>query len=151
MKILPKRAEAGTSLIEVVVATGILAIMAAGILNSYGYGFFVTKLVRENQRATQIMLEKVEIIRLYNWDQVNTAGFIPNTFTDVYDPQAPAGQQGITYNGTVTIGAYPGSSGYGDKIRQVVVTVSWNTDGRVPHSRTLATLIAQDGEQNYVW
>ncbi len=74
-------------------AIALLGVMASGIFGSFRYGFFALQLVRENQRATQILLEKVETLRLYSWDQVNTPGFIPtNLPTEYYDPQAPTGQ-----------------------------------------------------------
>ena len=73
------------TLVEVVMAVALLGIMTSGIFGSFRYGFFTLQLVRENQRATQIILEKVETIRLYNWDQVNLNGFIPTTpFTCVF-------------------------------------------------------------------
>jgi type II secretory pathway pseudopilin PulG len=146
-----RKSQDGFSLVEVVVATGILIIMVAGLLNSFGYGFFIAQNVRENQRATQIILEKVEIIRLYSWDQVNTPGFIPTTFTDVYDPQSAAAP-GITYTGTHAITPYPGGGvGYSANVKQLVVTLQWTTGNKIPHTRTLATLIAKDGIQNYVF
>jgi type II secretory pathway pseudopilin PulG len=82
IRIASKPQAAGT-LVETIVAITILVIMAAGILNSFGYGFFVTQVVRENQRATQIILEKFETFRLYSWSQVNSNGFIPPTFSEV--------------------------------------------------------------------
>ena len=69
-----------STLVEVVVAVGILAILGAGIVGSFKYGFFMMDMVRQNQRATQIMLAKAETIRLYRWDQVLSNGFIPATF-----------------------------------------------------------------------
>ena len=93
--------EQGTSLVDVLMAVAIIAIMCTGLVGSLTYGFFVMGNARENQRATQVMLETLESVRLYNWDQVHSNGFIPTTFTNVYDPQAPAGQQGIIYYGTL--------------------------------------------------
>src|SRR5690348_10957125 len=100
---LSRKVEAAGTLVEVIVATVIIAIAAAGIIGSINYGMFVTQLARENARATQIMLEKVESIRLYNWSQVTNSGFVPATFVDVYDPQAPTNYQGAIYNGTMTV------------------------------------------------
>ena len=144
--------EAATTLAEVVMATAILGIMAAGIIGVFNYGFLSLRLVRENQRATQIMLEKVETIRLYNWDQVNSNGFIPTTFTDTYNPQGPTNAQGVVYHGTVTITNLPGDAvSYGTNMRELIVTLQWSTDGDIDHNRTLATCIAKDGIQNYVY
>jgi type II secretory pathway pseudopilin PulG len=139
------------TLVDVVLAVAVLGIMASGIFGSFQYGFFTLQLVRENQRATQIILEKVETIRLYSWDQVtSTNGFIPATFPDVYDPQAPAGAQGTSYNGTVTIAPCPLSSSYAADLRQLTVTLSWTTRD-IPHTRSVTTYIAKDGIQNYVF
>src|SRR4051812_44355770 len=89
----------GTTLVDVIMAVAIIAVMAAGIVGALSYGFFTMGIVRENQRATQIMLETLETVRLYNWSQVNSNGFIPTTYTDVYDPQSAPGAQGLTYYG----------------------------------------------------
>lgn len=146
-----RKSQAGLTLVELVVATAILLTTVAGVMGCVSYAFFVTQIVRENQRATQIVLEKAEILRLYTWDQVNTPGFIPATFTDVYNPQS-TDSQGTTYNGTLTIMPYPGGAAdYTTNVKQLVITLQWTTGDRVPHTRTLATLIAKDGIQNYAF
>ena len=151
-----KQSESGVTLVDVIMAIALLGVMASGIFGSFRYGFFTLQLARENQRATQILLEKVETIRLYSWDQVNPPGrSIPYTFplNAVYDPQAPSGAQGTTYNGTVTVSnCSSGSIGssYSANMRQVTVTLHWTT-GTIPHTRSLATYIAKDGLQNYVY
>ncbi|HMP82189.1 MAG TPA: hypothetical protein PKA41_05715 [Verrucomicrobiota bacterium] len=135
---------------ELVVCGTILAITVIGVMGAFAGGFRTINMARENQRATQVMLEKAETIRLYNWDQVNTAGFIPSTFTNVYDPQAPVGKQGCTYYGTVTVGPFPSHTSYAPNIRLLTITLDWQTDG-VSRSRKFVTLIAKDGLQNYVY
>ena len=146
-----KQSESGTTLSEVLIATGILGLSIAGILAAIFSGFFIVERVRENQRATQIMLEKVETIRLYNWSQVNSTGFIPTTFTAPYDPQKPAGQQGLTYRGSFTIAPFPHATNYKDNMRMVTVTLSWTSARNLARSRTFSTYIAEDGVQNYVY
>ena len=152
MKIrLANKTEAATTLVEVVIALMILLMTIVGLLGCFSYGFFAMQLARENQRATQILLEKVETLRLYSWDQVNSNGFIPTTFTDVYDPQAPAGSQGVVYNGTFTLSNFPAVVSYSDNLRQVVVHVDWTNTHKLSRSRTITTLVARDGLQNYVY
>ncbi len=139
------------TLVDVIMAIAMLGIMASGIFGSFRYGFFTLQLLRENQRATQILLEKVETLRLYSWDQVNTPGFIPSTLEpEYYDPQAPAGAQGTVYNGQVEVSPCPIVSSYGAHLRQVKVTLTWMTRD-IPHTRSLTTYIAKDGIQNYVY
>ena len=147
-----RRPESGMSLVDVIMAVALLGVMAGGIFGSFRYGFFSLQLLRENQRATQILLEKVETIRLYSWDQVNTPGFIPtNLPTEYYDPQAPAGAQGVAYNGTLSAPTnVPFSTSYSANLRQLTITLNWTT-GNIPHTRRLTTYIAKDGLQNYVY
>jgi len=142
----------GTTLVDVVISVAIIAIMCAGMVGALTYGFFTMGLARENQRGTQLMLETGETIRLYNWDQVNSNGFIPNTFTGVYDPQAPAGQQGIIYYGTINIGTanVSGNPDINSRMRLMTITLTWTNRG-LSHFRTNATLIGEDGIQNYVY
>ena len=80
-----KRPEQAHTLIELLVAICILGITAGGVINGINYGLFMMGVARENQRATQILLEKTETIRLYNWSEVSSNGFIPATFTNVYE------------------------------------------------------------------
>jgi hypothetical protein len=148
--LLPRKSESGVTLVDVVMAIGVLGVMASGIFGCFRYGFFTLQLVRENQRATQVILEKVETIRLYSWDQVNSNGFIPATFSDSYDPDGSANNRGVVYNGTVTVAPYSAASSYAANLRQLTVTLSWTTRD-VRHSRSLTTYIAKDGIQNYVY
>ena len=142
--------ESGFSLVDVVMAVAVLGIMAGGIFGSFRYGFFTLQLVRENQRATQILLEHVETIRLYSWDQINSNGFVPLTFTNVYDPQGASGSQGVTYSGNLSIDPCALTSSYAVNLRQLTVTLNWNTRN-IPHTRSLTTYISKDGIQNYVY
>lgn len=141
----------GATLVEVVMATAILGVVAAGIMGCFSLSFLSLQLARENQRATQILLEKVETIRLYSWDQVNSPGFVPATFTDYYNPNARSGAQGTAYSGTMTVGSVPFSTSYSTNLRQLTVTLEWATRDKLRHTRTLSTLIARDGLQNYVY
>jgi hypothetical protein len=149
---LSKKLQAGGTLAEVVTSVAIVAITAGGVLGSLSYGFFVMELARQNQRATQILLEKAETIRLYNWSQVTNAGFIPTAFTNTYDPQAAVGAQGVTYRGTLAITNTPflDAASYRANMRQLTITVNWQTKA-IAHTRTLTTYVAMDGIQNYVY
>lgn len=130
----------------------IVAVGAAALMSSIGYGFKSIQRIRENQRATQIMLEKAETLRLYSWDQVNSAGFIPSSFVATYDGDAPGSNYtGTLYYGTVSIGTFPSTwVSYKDKMRQLTLTLRWTTQG-ITRTRVLTTFIAKDGIQNYVY
>jgi len=148
-----KSATTGTSgytLAEILICVLIINIGAAGLMGCFKYAFFVTRLFRENQRATPVMLERAEAIRLCSWDQVRTTGFIPPTFTDYFDPTATNSSVGIVYTGTVAIASFPYNTTYKDNMRQLTLTVKWTSDS-IHRARTNITYIAKDGIQNYVY
>lgn len=145
------RHAAGFSLAEVVFAILIVAVGSAGLMSCFGYAFKAIQLVRENQRATQIIMEKAETLRLYSWDQVGTSGFIPATFTATYDGvTASSNYSGTIYNGNVSIGNFPYGTSYAGKLKSVNITLSW-TSKNIARTRALTTYIAKDGIQNYVY
>ena len=120
--------------------------------------FAITQQSRENLRATQIMLERLEGIRLYNWNQLCYSNMIPPNFTTYYYPFATNSQSlGIQYNGTVTIApaALNPPATYGDSMRMVTVVVTWTNkvSGNTPlvHTRRMTTYSAKNGVQNYVF
>ncbi|MEY2429369.1 MAG: hypothetical protein QOJ40_2254 [Verrucomicrobiota bacterium] len=145
-----KRFQAATTLVDVILAVGIIAIMAGGMVGSITYGFYVMQMARENQRATQIILERIEAIRLYNWSQVTDPTFIPSTFIDVYDPQAASNAQGVIYYGTLTKSGVPFTNSYSANMVQLTLGLTWRTRN-ITRSRSLTTYIAKDGIQNYVY
>src|SRR5690349_2810979 len=148
---LSRKSQKGGTLVETVVAVAILAVMGGGIISSINYGMFMMRLARENARATQIMLEKLETIRLYSWTEVTNSGFVPTTFTDVYDPQGATNLQGAVYNGTMTISNVNFAASYATNMRQFTVTLQWVTAGRINHNRSMSTYVSKDGLQNYVY
>ena len=144
-----RRKLAGFSMIEVTIGMGVIGTTCAALLTGITTGFFTMRMARENLRATQIILEKVETIRLYSWDQINTAGFIPATFTEVYDPTR-TNSTGLTYNGTMTIAAAPITNSYSGDMRMLTVNLSWST-GYIQRTRQFSTFISRNGLQNYVY
>ena len=99
------------------------------------------------------MLERLEGVRLYNWNQLIYSNMIPANFTSYYYPLASNGEsKGIVYYGTMAItnaGLNPWAT-YTDRMRTVKVTISW-TNANVPRSRTMSTFVGKNGIQNYVY
>src|SRR5262250_322490 len=110
---------AGFSLVEVTVGMAVVGTSVVALFSGFTTGFFTMQMARENLRATQIMLEKTETLRLYNWDQVNDPGFVKTNFVSPYDPTATNLLTGIVYNGTVTISAAPVPTSYSNDMRMV--------------------------------
>src|SRR5688500_14528659 len=125
---------AGFSIIEATIGMGIVGTTIATLFSGFTSGFFTMQMARENLRATQIMLERVETIRLYSWDQVTTAGYITPTFTAPYDPEAAEGQQGLVYTGSIQIVPCDVPSSYAADMRKVIVQLNWKT-GKLQRTR----------------
>ena len=70
------KAAAGSSaftLVEVIVAVSVMAIMIVGFYLGFSQGFAVIQVTRENLRAAQILEEKMETIRLFTRNLLNEA------------------------------------------------------------------------------
>src|ERR1051325_10953688 len=93
------------TLAELMVACAILAIMVVSLFGGISFGFSNITIARQNLRATQIALEKMEIVRMYSWEQVNSNGFVPRTFTAPCFPVTNGGDTngGVVYYGTIII------------------------------------------------
>src|SRR3989454_511966 len=144
-----RRLMAAFSLVEVTISLGVIGTVAGAMLTGITGGFFTMKMARENLRATQIMLEKVETIRLYTWDQINTPGFIPSSFTNRYDPNSTG--QGLSYIGTIAIDPVPFNTvTYSGNMKQITVTLNWTT-GQLPRTRSFTTYVAKNGLQSYIY
>jgi type II secretory pathway pseudopilin PulG len=144
------RARSAFSLVEATVSMGVLGTVVVALFSGFTTGFFTMQLARENLRATQILLEKMETIRLYSWDQINTPGFIPTTFNAPYDPQAQQGSRGLTYAGTMIITNAPIGSSYAGDMKLIKVSLQWKT-GNLSRTREFSSLISRYGMQDYIY
>jgi uncharacterized protein (TIGR02598 family) len=140
----------GFSLVEVVMAMVILGISVVALLSGVTSGMLTMQMAQENLRATQIMVERTETLRLYNWDQLTTPGFIQTSFTERYDPNTTNSGAGTTYTGTVTIAPVPMSAAYSAEMKQVTVSLNWTTSG-INRNRSFTTYVARNGLQNYIF
>jgi hypothetical protein len=115
-------------------------------------GFAIIQTARENLRATQVLQEKMETMRVYNWDQVTTPGFIPSSFTEPFYAVGDNDNGGFNYEGQVIVtNAFPlGSVTYSDDLRWVIVQVQWQS-GNITRRREMRTLVSQFGLHSYVY
>lgn len=141
----------GFSLVEVVMAMVILGLTVVALLSGVTSGMLTMRMAQENLRATQIMVERTETLRLYTWDQLVTVGFIQTSFTERYDPNNTNNSgAGLIYAGTVSIAPVPMATAYSDEMKQVTVSLNWTTSG-INRSRSYTTFVARNGLQNYIY
>ena len=137
------------SLIETMMAVVVVGTVFFALYSGISFGFATIGFSREELRATQILAEKMETIRLYNWTQVNSNGFIPASFTAPFDTTTN-GSGGITYTGTVMIATPPMTEAYSNDLRLVTVQVQWRS-ARVLRQRSMSTLVSRYGLQSYIY
>jgi prepilin-type N-terminal cleavage/methylation domain-containing protein len=147
------------SLIEVMTSMVVVGIAATALYAGMAHCTSATKNARQNLRATQVIVEKMEVIRLLTWDQLTTNNVLPTTFTEAYATIIEAHKKktnvfdgGLTYYGTITIlppletqllGTYT------NDLRIVQVQVAWTNQG-MPHSRKVTSYVSRYGIQNYI-
>jgi len=131
------------------VGVAIVGIVFTSLLSGFSAGFAMIQWSREDGRATQILLEKLEQVRLFNWDQITTNG-LPATFTALYDPMSQSTNpgEGLIYTGTVTVAAAPLTESYSSDLRLITITLDWESN-RTPRHREISTLSAKNGLSQY--
>src|SRR5262245_43304269 len=75
----------GFTLVETVIAVLAGAVMLVALYASFTLGYGVMRVTREDTRATQILLQKMEAIRLSPYDTVADPSSFPTNATAYYD------------------------------------------------------------------
>ena len=150
---IKKRTRNAFTLAEVLVALSIVAVLFGSLYVGLGSGMAVTRAGREDLRATQILMEKIESVRLCSWSQLVYSNWVPSTFTTYYNPVTTSGQPsaGVVYTGSMVItnAVLNPSASYGTNLRAVTVTLNWNS-ANVAHTRTVTTYVSRYGLGSYV-
>jgi len=148
----------GATLMETVVATLVIGMLFVALYAGITAGIRMLQQSRENLRATQILVEKMEGIRLFNWDQINSNSFVPTQFTQAYYsapgtnklPSASS-DMGIIYTGRVAITDVPFTTVYTPEMKMIVVELTWTSAMNLPRKRTIRSFVSQYGLQNYIY
>src|SRR6476619_3846588 len=74
------------TLMEVVVGMFVVGIVIVSLYTALTFGVRMVQLSRENLRATEILTEKMDMLRVYNWDQILSATEIPREFDAYFEP-----------------------------------------------------------------
>jgi prepilin-type N-terminal cleavage/methylation domain-containing protein len=147
--ILRTAGEEAFTLVEVMVSLVILVAVFSGFYLCLSEGFATAKASRESLRASDLLQQQMEIIRLYTWSQINSNGFIPATFTATLDPKDTSSNAQV-YTGQIIITNAPMSESYSNDHRLVTVTLTWGSGG-VQRKRQMSTLVSQYGLHNYYY
>ena len=137
---------------EVMVGVSIIAVMFVTLYLGFTQGFGVVQASRENLRATQILQQYSELIRLYTWDQLTNGQTIPHPYTTnwTFYPLGAPGSQGVTYTGNMSIDSSDMTEDYVADTRKVTITLTWKS-GNVQRQRQMTTMVSRYGLHNYIY
>jgi prepilin-type N-terminal cleavage/methylation domain-containing protein len=129
----------GFTLIEVLVAAVILGFALGSVLTISSHAFVYLNDIRRTARSSQVLQQKIEDIRLWNWSQLQSA---PLTFSDT--------NIGVNYQGWITTNSYDTYLG-STTVMRVTLFVTWTNSNRRPMTNTLSTLISNGGLNKYIF
>ncbi len=134
---------------EVMVAVVVMLATFGGFYLGFTQGFAMIQAARENLRATQILQEKSETIRLFTWKDVVAAISATYVTTNYFYPLADSSSKGVAYRIERTVGNAPMSESYSNDVKLVSFTIKW-TSGNLLRQRQMQTFVAQYGLHNYI-
>lgn len=126
---------------------GVVAILIIALYNAIASSANMVRSCQENETVTQILSDKLDTIRLYNWTQIESGSFVPNKFIVGIDPSVSNSMP--YYTGTITIAQAPLTEVYRSNLLQVTVSVDW-VSGERPQNRSMTTFVAKYGLQTYI-
>lgn len=144
----------GFSLVEAVVGMALLGLVCMALFSGVCNSTFSVQLTRENLRATQVMAEKLDTIRLYSWKQLTNETYIRQDFSAALhapDPLSPpTNAPSAFYEGSIYIEPAPIFEVYNKDLRLVTVELKWKT-GELPRQRRMSTLVSRYGTYKYIY
>ena len=141
---------------EVLCSIVIASISIAALFAAFSNGYTILRVTRDDLRATQILTQKTEAVRLLTWQELSNC---PTAFQDYfYPPGVTNGTQGTVFYVTITPFGdptnIPNSVSYRTNIHLITINVAW-TNGInqkvVAHHRLTQTMLANDGMQTYIY
>ena len=148
----PQQSRSGFTLVETLIGSVMTVIVFGALLVAIAHGFGVMHASSENNRATQILLDRMEGIRLYTWDQLVSSNMVSTEFETAFEPVGGTNVgSGVVYHGSILVtnlSLYPAPS-YSPDLRRVTVTVTWTNNGGL-RQRSMSTFVARNGVQNHV-
>ena len=145
------------TLVEVLVASALLGMVLVILFGGFSQGYEILNLTRQDLRATQIMTQKTEAVRLCTWAELTN---LPATFLDYYAEGITVTSNNpavATYFGTISVANptnLPGTVSYSNVIKLVTINLLWTNhfgSQAIVHTRQMQTMAAYNGLENYIY
>lgn len=127
----------------------IVGFLIVALYTAIAYAVSLVRTCQENETVTQILSEKLDTVRLYNWTQITNGRFVQTNFTVGIDPQRTNSTPYYTGRVSIARAVYPMDRYYSSNLMQVTVTVDWMSGDRL-QSRSMNTYVAKYGLQHYI-
>jgi hypothetical protein len=134
-------------MVELLFGILLFGIAFAALCRSIAFSVSTARVSRENLRASQILVEKMEFMRLFTWSQITNGSSIPTNFTDVLEPGLS--NSGTVYRGQIKIEPVPLDNNCATNMRLVTVSLVWTS--KVAQTRQMQTYVSRNGLQQYVY
>src|SRR5947207_9966580 len=97
----------GFTLVEVMFAAAIVGGLVVALYAALGSSVPMLQAIQENEQVTQILSEKMDVVRLYNWPQITNRAepFVPTAFIVGVEPWNTNSRP--YYTGTISIAQAP--------------------------------------------
>src|SRR5689334_18810662 len=86
------------TLVEVLVGAGILGFTVVTLYGAFSFGFTTIRLSQEEVRADQILVQKLETLRVYDWTKI-TNHYLPAHFSTPFCSDGT----GVSYDGSLSV------------------------------------------------
>ena len=142
---------AAFSLVELAICVLMAAIVIEGVYKAMATQYKLVQVNTDRLRAEQIVIEKLDVIRLYTWDQVTNSSVLSRAFTATFNNTNSVANSSNVFSGTVMVANLPTSgASYSANLVKVTVQVTWtNSLGALTSSAS--TYVSQYGLHNYIY
>ena len=136
-----RRGQQAFTIVEVSVVTVILGVLLASILTLVSQASRYLHDIQLTARSSQVLQQKMEDIRLLNWNQLLT---YPSTWTDTNSTYG-------AFTVTITTNAFAAYNGT-TTVMKVTLTTTWtNFSTRQIATNQLTTLVGNGGLNKYIY
>ena len=174
-KYLPRHKAPGFTLVDLMMAVGIIALGLSGLCYSNSQALTILRTSRETMVASKMLQERLEKIRAANWTEITDAAYLQDFYSvatsaspqltgetesitvSQYPPPVPASSSNPikvsrAASGTVTLAAYTANAGgvlavdlNDQPMVRVDVSVTWPGAAGRTHTRETSTIISNGG------
>ncbi len=143
-------ARRGFTLIEVVMATFVMAVGISASIVSLQFGFKALDNARNTTLASQIIQSEMERVRLLNWTAVSALNERSQLDVSALFPadDVTADQIESRFSAVRATADVADRAG---EMKEITVTVTWKGIDGVIHTRTTSTRYAKDGLNDYYY